>query len=257
MTHALIGHTGFVGHNLWATGAYDIGYNSKNFREMAGQSFDTVTCAGVQAVKWWANQNAEADWAAIEPLLQVLDTVQTRRLILISTVDVYKSPIGVDESSPTPTDDLHAYGLHRLRVEDHLRARFDDCRVLRLPGLFGNGLKKNLIFDALTGGGLSGFDARSRFQFYHLNRLKPDIDRICQTDLSLVNLAVEPVSVRDVVQKVTGQDHDLELPKPPFLYDMQTCHAGVWGQSGPYLETAPQCLQGIAGFADQWRRDHS
>ncbi|WP_171208271.1 MULTISPECIES: NAD(P)-dependent oxidoreductase [unclassified Ruegeria] len=256
MTHALIGHTGFVGGTLWGTGRYDVGFNSKNFRDMEGQSFDTVTCAGVQAQKWWANQNPQADWDGIAPLLDVLGTVKTRRMILISSVDVYQTPVGVDENSPTPVDGHHPYGLHRLQVEDRLNALFDDCRIIRLPGLYGAGLKKNLIFDTLMARDLSGFDARSEFQFYHLKRLQSDIDRLCETGIHKLNLATEPVSVKDVIHSINGQSHTLELSRPPVEYDMRTCHGGIWGQDGLYLVSAKDCLADIAAFADEWRREH-
>jgi len=177
MRRALIGHTGFVGSNLALAGGFTHYYNSRNFQEMAGESFDEIVCAGIQAVKWWANRNPAGDRAAIAALLAVLSETRAGRFVLVSTVDVYRDPNGVDETSPAPRDGLHPYGLHRLEVEDWVAARYPDRLVLRLPGLYGPGLKKNLIHDILTGGPLSGFDDRAAFQFYGLGRLAADIGR--------------------------------------------------------------------------------
>lgn len=251
MRRALIGHTGFVGSNLQRQLPFTDRYNSRNFRDMAGQRFDELVCAGVQAVKWWANQNPDQDWAGIAPLLEVLDTVQADRVTLISTVDVYRLPVGVDEATLPDRTGLHTYGLHRLQVEDRLRARFPNLLILRLPGLFGPGLKKNLIFDALNGKNLDGFHAASQFQFYDLLRLGDDLRQAQDAGLDLVNLAVEPVSVADVVQALSGRAYTHHTDAAPIAYDMRTRHAAYWGGSGAYLEDKRACLGRIAAFAGQ------
>ncbi len=255
MRRALIGHTGFVGANLNRQCDFTDHYNSKNFQDMTGQHFDEVTCAGIQAVKWWANQNPHEDWQGIEALLGVLATVSADRFTLISTVDVYKSPVNVDENTLLDTESLHPYGLHRLQVEEAIRAQFDTHLILRLPGLFGAGLKKNLIYDALTGGDLSGFDARSRFQFYNLAHLGEDIARLSDCDASVVNLATEPVDVASVIHAITGEDWTRQLDRPPVAYDMQTSFGRVWGSSTPYIRSAETTLGEIAGFAAKWRAE--
>src|SRR5262249_12027031 len=140
---ALIGYTGFVGGNLDRQGVFEAYFNSKNFAALAGREFDEIWCAGMQAVKWWANQNPAEDWRRIKDLLEVLETVKARNLVLISTVDVFEPPVDVDERTQPRSDGLHAYGLHRLRAEDWVREHFPRHLVVRLPGIYGQGLKKN------------------------------------------------------------------------------------------------------------------
>ena len=246
---ALIGNTGFVGGNLGAQQHFTHHFNSKNFTDMAGQEFDELVCAGVQAVKWWANQNPEEDWHGIAPLLEVLERVRARRVILISTVDVYKAPDGVDEATPIETDGLHPYGLHRWRVEEFVRDRFADHRILRLPGLYGRGLKKNLIYDVMHGGELGGFDERSAFQFYNLARLGADIDVAASGSAGTYNLAVAPVSVAQVVEAITGAPYSNRTEAGPLRYDMQSCALSLWGLDGRYLEDEQTVLAGIVDFA--------
>ena len=250
MRRALIGYTGFVGSNLDRDmDGITHRYNSQNFRDMAGEQFDEVICAGVQAVKWWANQNPDEDWATIQPLLDVLDQVQTRQFTLISTVDVYKRPLDVDEDTPVEIDGLHPYGAHRWKVENWVRAKFDGARVVRLPGLFGPGLKKNLIFDLMHGRDVSGFDARSSFQFYDLARLAGDLKIVADNDLDCVNIATEPVSVAAVAERLTGQPYTRHTENGPMNYDMRSNHAGVWGKTGRYLVSADETLDAIATYA--------
>lgn len=250
MRRALVGHTGFVGANLDAPGAFSHRYNSRNFREMAGESFDEIVCAGIQAVKWWANRHPEEDRAAIAALLEVLGTVRAGRFVLVSTVDVYRDPQGVDEADRPERAGLHPYGLHRLEVEDWVAARFSDRLILRLPGLYGPGLKKNLVHDVLTGAPLGGFDDRAEFQFYGLPRLAGDLARATAAGLPLVNLAVEPVTAGAVVAALTGAPFANRPAGTPPRYAMRTRHAAALrGREGPWLETAAESLAGLAAFA--------
>jgi nucleoside-diphosphate-sugar epimerase len=249
MRRALIGHTGFVGSTLNRQQRFDATFNSANIAQIAGQTFDEVWCAGVQAVKWWANQNAAADWAGIEALLAPLAGVKAARFVLISTVDVYPDPVGVTETSPVAGDDAQPYGLHRRRVEDFVAERFPVHHLLRLPGLFGQGLKKNLVFDILDGRPLDGFDSRSTFQFYDLAGLSDDSAKAIGAGLERFNFAVEPVSVAAVVKRLTGRDFENHLPAGPIRYDMQTAHAAAWGRTGPYIQSAEEVLDALTRFA--------
>ncbi len=187
MTRALIGYTGFVGGNLLRQGRFDATFNSKNFQDLAGGRFDEVWCAGIQATKWWANKNPEADWNAIRALLDVLATVRTDRFVLLSTVDVFRDPVEVDEASPVDLAGLHAYGRHRYQVEEWVKAHFDNTVVVRLPGLFGDGLKKNVIYDFLHGNALAAIHADAVFQFYNLDHLTADTERALQASLPLIS----------------------------------------------------------------------
>ena len=83
----------------------------------------------------------------IEEAERNLAEIRPRRLVLISTVDVYQKPVGVDEETVIRTEGLQAYGMDRLLLEKWVRSRFPDALIIRLPGLFGKNLKKNFIYD--------------------------------------------------------------------------------------------------------------
>ena len=110
MTNALIGYSGFVGSTLLKQTVFEGLYRSTNIGEIEGKSFDTVVCAGAPAQKWIANREPEADRQKIEGLIAHLTSVRCKTFILISTVDVFKNSIGVDEETPVD-EGLHAYGL--------------------------------------------------------------------------------------------------------------------------------------------------
>jgi hypothetical protein len=72
------------------------------------------------------------------------------KLVLISTIDVFKSPIYVDENTPIDTENLHAYGFNRYQLELWVRKNYPDALIIRLPGLFGKNIKKNFIYDYIN-----------------------------------------------------------------------------------------------------------
>lgn len=117
---------------------------------MVGQVFDTIVCSGVSAVKWLANKDPETDLRRIEELQTSLRSVKASLFILVSTVDVYPDTQGVDEEYDCSLKPTHPYGAHRLAFEQFCRDTFPECYIVRLPALFGEGLKKNVIFDLLN-----------------------------------------------------------------------------------------------------------
>lgn len=143
---ALIGYTGFVGGNL-ASDQYTHQYNSKTIKNIVGQEFDQIVCAGVRAEKFLANRYPEQDLEAIQSLIEILKQVKCKKFVLISTIDVYKLPQNVDENTSIELDGLHTYGKNRYYMEEFVRNFFEDYLIIRLPALYGKGLKKNFIYD--------------------------------------------------------------------------------------------------------------
>ncbi len=253
MTRCLIGHTGFVGGNLRSQGAFDAFYNSRNIAEIAGQGFDEIWCCGVSAVKWQANKDPEGDLAGIRPLLAALETARAGRFVLVSTVDVFKTPVGVTEDTVPEREGLHPYGLHRLMVEDFVAARFPEHLVVRLPGLFGAGLKKNIIYDFLHDNQVANIHPDSRFQFYCLDTVHADILKARDAGLRLAHFATEPVSVREAAREAFGFEFENAPPAGPALYDMHTRHAALFGGENPYMARRGEVLAAMRAFVARER----
>ena len=253
MTRCLIGHTGFVGGNLLAQASFGETYNSKNIHAIRGKEFKEIWCAGVSATKWQANKFPEEDWQGIKRLLDDLSTVRAERFVLISTIDVYKTPVGVDENTPIEMEGHHPYGIHRRRVEEAVAERFPIHHIIRLPGLFGPGLKKNIIYDFLHGNQVENIHADAVFQFYGLGDLTRQIRTAIEHALPIINFATEPVSVREVAKHAFGIDFDNKpFPNPP-RYDMQTRYGAFFGSSSPYLFSKDEVLNQIAAFVQSCR----
>jgi hypothetical protein len=249
MKNALIGFSGFVGGSILKQVQFESFYRSTNICDIDGQSFDTVGCAGAPAQKWIANREPEADHQKIDDLIAHLKTIQCKTFILISTVDVFKDSMQVDEETPVDESGLHAYGLHRRLLEKFVESHFANHLVVRLPGLVGPRLRKNVIFDFLNDNNLHSIDCRGIFQFYPMVSLWYDIQTALHAGLKLVHLTAEPISVADVSMKGFGKVFENELPNPPVAYDMRTIHAQVFGVKGNYQYSERETIQAIRAYA--------
>lgn len=65
--------------------------------------------------------------------------------MLISSIAVYADSRGKDEQSPMTPDGLPAYGRNRLQLERWVREDYPNALIVRLPALYGIGLKRTFV----------------------------------------------------------------------------------------------------------------
>ena len=147
---ALVGYTGFVGSNIYAAGDFDAVYNSTNIEEAYGIAPDLLVYAGLRAEKYLANNAPDKDMELIRQAQRNIEKIAPKKLVLISTIDVFKIPQNVDENSIIVTEGLHPYGYDRYQLECWVREKYPDALIVRLPGLFGQNIKKNFIYDYIN-----------------------------------------------------------------------------------------------------------
>ncbi len=245
---ALIGHTGFVGSNLARQRDFGAVFNSATIGAIDGCAFDEVVCAGVAAVKWWANQNADEDRARIEGLMRHLERVRAGRFTLISTIDVYDPPLGVTEDDEPAPERLHAYGRNRAMLERFVAERFAVHQIVRLPALFGPGLKKNAIYDLMHDNRIQLIHPDASFQWYPLDRLGEDLRIARALPVTRLNLATEPLRMEAIRARCFPDLRIGAEAAPAAQYDMRSLHASAFGGSGAYLMRGEAVLDAIARF---------
>jgi hypothetical protein len=245
---SLIGCTGFVGGNLARQHEFGRLFNSANVASAAGEKFDLVVCAAPSAVKWKANAEPEADLKIIEKLMDSIKPIKTKKFVQISTVDVYPNPVGADEETEIDKTSLQPYGQHRLMLEKFVRDNFPSHLIVRLPALFGPGLKKNFIYDMLHGNRLDLTDADSEYQFYCLDWLWKDLSIALESGIALLNVTSKPVSAREVAAVCFGREFSNKTGKPPVRYDMRSVHCSLFGGNGGYLYGRKEVLGAISSF---------
>lgn len=151
MAHTvLVGSTGFVGGNLMKSHAFDAAYHSKTVSEGFGKENDLVIYAGVPAAMFLANQDPEADLAVMRAARENIRELAPKKLVLISSICVFEDSRQKTEADEPVGENLAAYGANRLQLEQWVRQDFPDALIVRLPALYGYGLKKNFLFDMHT-----------------------------------------------------------------------------------------------------------
>lgn len=143
----LIGQNGFVGGNLNIQYKFDGAYSKHNVFEAYGQNPDILIYCGVPGNKTMANNNEEEDNKAIQDAKENIIKINPKKLVLISTVDVYENPTNKTEDDRP--DATFPYGKHRLELENWVISNIKDYHIVRLPAIYGKGLKKNLIYDLI------------------------------------------------------------------------------------------------------------
>lgn len=146
---ALIGSTGFVGGHLSGQHAFGAGFNSRTICEALGRSFDTVVCAAAPGSMLEANRFPDRDAERVGGIVDALKGIEAKQFVLVSTIAVLADFRAEDEGTAA-FQDATPYGVNRRTLEVACAERFGRCLVVRLPALFGTGLKKNFLFDILN-----------------------------------------------------------------------------------------------------------
>jgi hypothetical protein len=203
--NAIIGFSGFVGsHLIHYVGNNVDYYNTKNIDKISGHKYDIIFCAGVYAEKWRANADPETDIKQIKHLQTLLSTVECKEFILISTIDVLNCSISQyetrSEGDNPPIYAEHAYGRHRRQLEDWVLGKYPTVRILRLPALFGLGMKKNALYDLIHKNNNENLRSHWAFQWYNIEWLVDDIEWARKGSHTVIN-CVTPTIVLEDIQK--------------------------------------------------------
>lgn len=250
MKSALIGYTGFVGSNIDAQADFTDRYNTKNIDEIDGKEYDLVVSAATYAEMWKINQDPEGDLAQVNSLIEHLKTVKAKQFVLISTVGVYKNSLGATEDTPIDLEGLPPYGVNRYHLEQVVREHFPGALIVRLPGLFGKGLKKNVIFDLMNNNQVERIHYAGSYQYYNLANLWRDIQIALDNKLELLNLATEPVRTDELADFAFNMKEFKNEPEgfTAASWDMHSKHAHLFGGEGNYLYSKQQSLDDIKQF---------
>lgn len=241
MKNALIGYTGLVGKNILKSKPkidFDL-YNSKNILSLKNRKYDLTIVAAPSAIKWKANKNPIQDLNCILNLLDSLYSFDSKKVILISTIDVYGEQIkdGLDELASLDLE-RHPYGKNRLIFENYCKNKFDTT-VIRLPALFGSFLKKNIIYDLLNDKMLENISLETHYQWLNLDKIGNIIDYSLQTKNSTINYVTEPLSTRTIIENLFPKKVQYCLGKNKNFYNVKTSlhHNGYFeDKKSVYLE---------------------
>jgi sugar phosphate isomerase/epimerase len=236
MKTAIIGWTGYIGQTIASSISNADLYNSKNILDICNKTYDILYFCGMPAEKWRINLNPEEDLLNTTKLIDILKTVTVNTFILISTVDVFDCTISQDENGICYSN--HPYGKHRKIMEDFIINTFHNSFILRLPGLFGKGLKKNIIYDLIHNNQLKKICPNSKFQWYNTENIVKDINLCMEKNIHIVNLVSTPITVKAVVEKYFPEKLcELEgTDIVEYVLTTNTNSCGYWNEGHIILE---------------------
>ena len=250
MKSCLIGYSGFVGSNLRKQNRFSDEYNSSNIDNIAKNSYDLAVCAGISAKKWIANKNPDEDIKNIKSLADALRDIDIKHFVLISTIDVYPKPIEVDEDTDPSLESNHAYGENRLWFEAFVKDSFRNYTIIRLPGLFGEGLKKNIIYDLMNDNCLDMINPKSSFQYYPLKNLWNDIEKVISQEIRLINFATEPINTQSIIDKFFEEKSVGSNKSQQANYDFKTKYSTLWKGPSGYLYDRDFVLDALKNYLE-------
>lgn len=250
MKRAIVGSQGFVGSTLARQLPNYKRIHRGNFGDIISEPFDEVIFTAVPAKKWLANSDPESDLSNLESILRILERSQIRHMTLISTVDVFDNPIAVDEDCTPDSSPPNYYGSHRLYFEQRCREIFEDCLVVRLPGLVGRDLRKNAIYDLKFGNDVDKLNGASVFQFYPMRNIASDIAMAKAAETNTIHLTAQPIELSVVAEKVFGMTLN-KYPDTAVHYDFRSRFAGFWGSATDYQYSSSESLEAIAEFKSE------
>jgi nucleoside-diphosphate-sugar epimerase len=161
MTIGVIGCEGFVGASLCryiSTTDNDlVKIHRNNFDDSQEIKFDVLINAATPSKKYWALNNPLDDFQATVGLTaEVVYNWQYDKLIQISTI-----------SAQCQLD--HPYGINKYLAEQLVLTHNDNNLIIRLGNLFGEGLKKGIVYDIINNNTLF-VSGNSRYTFIDVDK---------------------------------------------------------------------------------------
>ena len=267
---ALAGYTGFIGSNIYvrASNRIDGIFNTQNIEKAYGLEPDVLIFAGLKPDRELAER---APYQHLEKVLEAQKTIKKinpYKLVLISSTEVYKNPVGVDEensifavgSDKADKNGISPYDLNRYYFEEWARKYYPNTLIVRLAIPYGLNYKHNYIKRFADEAEMKLEDSKNKYQFYPLTRIWEDIQTALAERLTLVNFTSEPISAGELYHCLTGNELSRKVlseksdksteKKIVQTYDVMSIHAQKFGGSGNYICKKSEILDSIRQFAD-------
>ena len=246
--NAIFGHTGFVGGYLLRKYQFGHLYNTTNINEARNKEFGIVCICCLPSVKWMANKYPETDDEHINNIMDVIRTIQAKRIILISTVDIFDDISNSNEDTIINGNN-HTYGKNRYKFEVFIKQTFKNYYIFRLPALFGNGLKKNVLFDLMNKNQIEQINPLTQFQWYNMEWLSDDMDVCYDNQIRECNFVSEPIDTSYIISLFPQYADIVYNFKHGVEYNITTNHYRYFvdGSNG-YIHSKKQVMNDICEF---------
>ena len=176
--------------------------------------------------KYLADRDPLAEFdQSVRSVAVSLSAFKARNYVLISTGDIYDDP-----SRPATTDEerdidlaaMSRYGLHKSLAERLIMGAHSDWLVVRAGGFVGPGIKKNAVFDILTGAKI-WLSPTSELQFIQTDHAAEIIMGIVETrgaGRQIVNLGGQGTVNLGELHAAVGSTGQFDPAAPTVRYEL-------------------------------------
>lgn len=246
----LIGNTGLIGQTIKDHINFDLEFNSSNIESIKNYIIDgcDIYLSCLPATKWLVNQDPIKDYNNIINIYNIISKYRFNKIILFSTIDVYcNSPLMATETFKPYIKNMN-YGSNRLIFELLIQnLDYRNIQIFRLPSLFGDRIKKNILFDLLNNNQVENINFNSKYQWLNLKNLYSYILEYKDFN-GIINLFPEPVDSIEIAKLFGIHNNLINLDSNKILYNYRTSYK----RSG-YIQSKNDSLLEIKRFVNEYR----
>ena len=110
-------------------------------------------------------------------------------------------------------------------------------------------LKK--YFENIGFSALNFTDSRGSYQFYNLSYLYEHIQIALKNNIKVLNLAVEPITVKELYKYIKNEEFSNEIVENIPNYDFKTKYSEIFGGSNGYILNKKFILEDIKKFVER------
>jgi nucleoside-diphosphate-sugar epimerase len=197
-----------------------------NYNEMVGCKADVLINANGGSSKPKANSDPEGELQrTVLSTLKFCREFHFKTYVLLSTGDVYSiqdDPYKNTENTEIDPIAISPYGLFKYFSECEVKNQCKRWLILRLGGIIGPGLRKNPLYDLLTGDRIY-VHPDSKFGYIHTDMVAEIVCRILEADIQneIFNVCGSGlVSVRELMELTDNRDAAFDEALEPIHYEL-------------------------------------
>jgi hypothetical protein len=160
------------------------------------------------------------------------------------------------------------YGSNNMKPEDKVKfdkwysenkeitnwnfqEEFNKYCIVRLPVVYGNELKKNIIYDLINKNQINNINPNDLLQYYPVNKLYLDINFSIKNNLSLVNLSSKPIKSSKIIRIFYKKNIIHKKKKIRRNYNMKTIYSKLWSKKD-YIYTEKYIIDDLTKFRNTY-----
>lgn len=257
-TCIIIGAKGFIGSAIAAEAAVRgfeiLAIARDNYEAAKGATADLLINAGGNSRKFIDDQDPVKGYElSVTSVMRLLQDFRFKKFVHLSSGAIYPhegDPLKNAEDTNLDPATMTRYGFHKWLAEQLVRHYASDHLIVRMGGFVGPSLKKNAIYDLLSGGPLF-VHPDSAFQYMDTRDLARLVFQLSEGKSSherLINLSAKgTISIREAA-KLAGR----EIPAEALARPVVRAELNVDKAVG--LVTLPTTMETVKKFIDECKK---